>query len=79
MDKREQLKFVLMVMSMTSCVAYSYGMFKLPTLSMFLRKGSRSLDDKTEDHRNDGGTVSRAITKMDLRVTDRVDLLRNSE
>lgn len=79
MDKREQLKFVLMIMSMSSCVAYSYGMIKLPILPMFRRTESRALEAKTKDHRNDGGTVSRTITNMDLTVTDRVDLLTNSE
>lgn len=78
MDRRDQLKLVLMVMSMTSCVAYSYGIFKLPTSSLFRRKLG-TYEEKPKDYRTDGGTVSRSIKKMDLRVTDKVDMLRNSK
>lgn len=79
MDKREQLKFVIMVMSMTSCVAYSFGLFKLPTFSIYRRNQPTILEEKSRDHRNDGGTGSRMITKKDLTLKDRIALLRNSE
>lgn len=57
MDRREQIKFVLFVMSMTSCVAYSYGLFTMP--SPFRKKEStvkpRLIESQAIDHRTDGG------------------------
>lgn len=65
MDKKEQVKFILLVISMTSCVAYSFGMFKLP--SPFRKKETfakpRSIERQVIDHRTDGGGGTRRVLK----------------
>lgn len=57
MDRREQLRFICIVISMTSCVAYSYGMFTLPSLP-FRKIQTKVKEEQAKDNRNDGGTES---------------------
>lgn len=47
---------------MSSCVAYSYGMFKLPLFSLFRRPQTGMAEVKSQDHRDDGGTPARVAT-----------------
>lgn len=60
MDKIEQLKLILLAMSMTSCLAYSYGILSLPSFSWFRRSQTRLPEDRPKDKRNDGGTKARS-------------------
>lgn len=83
MDRREQLKFVLLVMSMTSCMAYSYGMIKLPTFTPFRWTKTKHTQELPKDNRCDGGTGSKQhkASVSHIPKTDKVerDLLRNKE
>lgn len=69
MDRKEQLKFVLLVMSMTSCIAYSYGAFS--PLQSFRNSPPTRQVQQSKDHRNDGGT--------EVRTGHTLKVIRNSQ
>lgn len=63
MDRKEQLKFLLMAISMSSYMAYSYGLLDFSTFSLdrhnrHKSKEANQIEPQTHMHKTGGGTTT---------------------
>ncbi|CAH2230713.1 jg12015 [Pararge aegeria aegeria] len=57
MDRKEQLKFFCMVLSMATLVEYSFGMFTLPSWSLKREKKAKPVYKQPHNTKYNGGTA----------------------